>query len=230
MEYLKSEHFIQVLTLLTTIFIAVIVYRYQERKDKEGKGQYDIKSYLELYQYFIGVEFREKRQIGWNVVRRCIENPEYSEFVIQEQYVSRYSNRMPRKKVFEKFKHIYNEDYKTQKEFLHKESEDRHKLDSVVNFFNLLAIIDLPKASYNVSDFYYDSWRPILCWYAKKLEEGYSKSEDNKQFNNSPNLRKTIEKLDEKFYCPDIPDNLTIEDIEEHPIIKCYMEKTMHES
>jgi hypothetical protein len=223
---------IQILMLLVVVYIAFTVNQhqkaatqYRKKKDRQSKEQDDIRSYLELYQYFTGLEFREKRRIGWNVIMRAIQNPEYAQYLVNEQYIVRYTKRMPRGEVFEKFRGIYPDtQFQGKNDFLLKESEDRHKLDAVVSFYSLLAISDLPKASYNISDFYYDGWRPLLCWYAKKLEEGYYSTEhtENRQYSNKPDLRKTINLLDSKFYHPEIADDLTVDTIEKHPVIEYY--------
>jgi hypothetical protein len=221
--------FISFLALLVTVYIAYSLKEYEKRKDKQLKEQDDVKSYLELYQYFTGLEFREKRQVGWNVARKGIENKEYADFIVKEAFVCRYSDRTSRTEVFNKYKALYQEEMTDKKKFLHKESEDRHKLDAVVNFFQLLAIKDVPTENYKVCDFYYDSWRPILCWYAKKLEEGYAKYDINKQFSNPPNLRASIALLDKKYYSPEIADTLTVDTISEHPILKWYVSKQSDE-
>jgi hypothetical protein len=216
---------ISLLTLAVTVYIAITFNDYEKRRDEQSKTEADVKSYLELYQYFVGPEFREKRQIGWNVVRRAVENPEYADFVVKENFVCRYTDRLTRTEVYNKFKDTYKETFPDKKSFLHKESEDRHKLDAVINFFQLLAVKDVPKDNHKVCDFYYDSWRPILCWYAKKLEEGYNKFPINLQYSNPPNLRATIALLDKKYYCPTTKDTLTVDTILEHPILKWYVAK-----
>ena len=221
--------FISFLTLLITVYIAYSLNEYEKRKDKQLKEQDNIKSYLELYQYFTGLEFREKRQIAWNVARRGIENPDYADFIVKETFVCRYTDRMVRTEVFNKFRTIYKENNSDKKTFCHQESEDRHKLDAVINFFQLLAIKDVPEENYKVCDFYYDSWRPILCWYAKKLEQGYAKYDINKRFSNPPNLRASIALLDQKYYNPQIADTLAVDTIDEHPILKWYVSKQSDE-
>lgn len=231
-EYLGGliSPFISFLALLVTIYIAYTINEYEIRRDKKIKEQDDIKSYLELYQYFTGPEFREKRHIGWNVLRKGIENPDYGDFIVKENFVSRYSDRVLRKDVYEKFKGIlYKDKNYEKKKFLHQESEDRHKLDTVINFFQLLAIKDVPTDNFKVCDFYYDSWRPLLYWYAKQLEVGYEKYPENKMFNNPPNLRSAIEILDKKYYNPVVKDTLTFDNVFEHPILKWYLKKEVDE-
>ena len=221
---------IGLLTLAVTVFIAVTFNQYEKRRDEQSKNEADVKSYLELYQYFVGPEFREKRHVAWNVVRRAIENPEYADFVAKENFVCRYTDRMTRTLVFNKFKDIYKKEKFSDKQlFLNRESEDRHKLDAVVNFFQLLAVKDVPKDNHKVCDFYYDSWRPVLCWYAKLLEVGYLKFPENSQYNNQPNLRATIEMLDKKYYQTKTKDSLTVDTISEHPILKWYASKQSDE-
>ena len=112
---------------------------------------------------------------------------------------------------------------------MNKESEDRNKLDSLINFYQLLAVKNVPVYYYQICDFYYDSWRPLLCWYAKALEESYNSNEKNKVFNNPPPLRAAIAKLDEKYYYPATQDTLTVDNIDNHPIIDWYQNsKSQH--
>lgn len=212
-------------TLVVTFYIAYTFNNYEKSRDDQSKREAAVKSYLELYQYFVGQEFRQKRQIAWNVIRRAIEIPEYADFVVGESFVSRYESRPKRAVIFEKFKGIYKDSNLKQKQFLHKESEDRHKLDAVVNFFQLLSVTEMPKDNHTVCDFYYDSWRPILLWYGIKLDKAYLSSEINKQFSNPPHLIKTIETLDKKFYHPINKICHSASDIEKHPILLHYLKK-----
>lgn len=212
------------LTLAVTVYIAMTFNDYEKRRDKQTKDEADVKSYLELYQYFTGPEFREKRHTAWNVVRKAIENKEYKDFLIRETFVSRYVDRMERDDVYKNFKSLlYTDQNLDKREFLHLESEDRHKLDSVINFFQLLAVKDVPDNYYSICDFYYDSWRPILYWYAREIEIGYNLSQDNKKYNNPPTLKLALAMLDKKYYKPATTDTLTYANIDEHPILNWYV-------
>lgn len=214
------------LTLLVTIYIAISINDYEKRKDEQAKKQDDIKAYLELYQYFTSAEFRQRRHTAWNVIRAALENENYRDFIIQETYVSRYTFRVQRKEVYEKFKaFLYTDKNLNKKEFLHKESEDRHMLDSLVNFYQMLAIKDIPENYYEICDFYYDSWRPLLIWYANELEKGYNSNLENRKFNNPPTLKKAIELLDTKYYNPVESDGINFENVTEHPILKWYINR-----
>ena len=77
--------------------------------------------------------------------------------------------------------------------------------------------------NYLIFDFYYDHWRAMLLWYAKKLEVGYEKLEDSKKFNNPPKLRAAIELLDKKYFNPQRQNDITFDNIEEHPIIAHFL-------
>jgi hypothetical protein len=213
-----------ILTLAVTVYIAMTFNDYEKRRDKQTKDEADVKSYLELYQYFTGAEFREKRHTAWNVVRKAIENKEYKDFLIRETFVSRYVDRMERDDVYKNFKSLlYTDKELDKREFLHLESEDRHKLDSVINFFQLLAIKDIPDNYHSICDFYYDSWRPILYWYAREIEIGYNLSPGNKKYNNPPTLKAALALLDKKYYKPTTTDMLTYDNIDEHPILNWYI-------
>jgi hypothetical protein len=207
---------ISLLTLSVTVYIAITFNEYEMRRDEQFKNETDVKSFLELYQYFVGNEFREKRHIGWKVARRVIQDPEYADFVVKENFVCRYTNRIPRKQVYYKFNYMYQKN--SMQDFLQQESEDRHKFDAVVNFFQLLAAQNVPKKLTEVYDFYYDSWRPILHWYADKLEQVYNDDSNNQKFNNPPNLRESIELLDKKYLNHKCKNG----DQSEHPILSSW--------
>ncbi len=216
--------FISFLTLLVTAYIAVSLNVYEQRKTSETKKQDDIKAYLELYKFFTSPEFRDKRRVGWNLLRTAISNRTYADFMFRESFVDRYIERMPRKQIHEQFNtFLFKGENLDHKAFNHRESEDRHKLDAVINFFQLLAIAEVPEENYQVCDFYYDSWRPGLCWYAARLEESYAKHSDNKKYSNPPNLRKSIALLDAKYYHPEVQDELTVDTITSHPILQWYL-------
>jgi hypothetical protein len=216
--------FFSLLTLLVTLYIAYSLNEYEKRRDQAAKEREDVRSYLALFQYFTCPEFREKRWTAWQVLRRMLTKKEYADFVLKEALVCRYSDRLPRSEVYRKFQSFYKEIKGDKAKVLRQESEDRHMLDAVINFFELLAIKDVPKDNYKVCDFYYDSWRPLLCWYAKKLDDAYSAAEINKRFSNPPCLKSAITLLDQKYYHPESPDDLTYETIESHPILKHYLE------
>jgi hypothetical protein len=214
--------FISFLSLLVTIYITYLLNEYDIRKSQQLKESENIKAYLELYKYFVGHEFREKRSICWNVIKIAIENPEYSEFIVNETYIISSEQKVQTRTNYDKFKHIYKDENYNESEFFKRESEDRHKLDDVLTFFQLLAITDVPKNNYLIFDFYYDHWRAMLLWYSKKLEEGYQKIEENKKFNNPPKLRTAIELLDKKYFNPQIPNDIAFDNVTEHPVIKFY--------
>jgi hypothetical protein len=209
------------LTLGVTVFIAITFNNYEKSRDKQTKDEADVKAYLELYQYFTSPDFREKRYTAWNVLRSAIKNDEYKKFLIGELFATRYDKRPPSSQLHTKFKDILYPDIPLEeKSFLRRESDDRHKLDSVVNFFQLLSIKDIPSDYHSICDFYYDSWRPLLYWYAKQIEKEYNSDNENKKFSNVPSHKKALELLDKKFFKPSDSSNiLTIDNIENHPII-----------
>ena len=211
--------YISLLTLIVTVFIAYNLNQYEVRKDKALKRQDDVKSYLELYQFFSSSEFREKRHIAWGVLTSALRNKSYADYIIKETFIGRYTDRTPREEIYKNCKMIYKDPSLTQSHFFKKEVEDRHILEAVIDFFQFLAIKDIPAENYKVCDFYYDSWRPLLCWYAKQAELGYEKYEGNKEFSNPPNLRKSIELLDAKYYHPPAEKHLSPDTIDQHPLI-----------
>lgn len=209
------------LTLGVTVFIAVTFNNYEKRRDKQAQDEADVKAFLELFQYFTSPEFREKRYTAWNILRAAIKNEEYKKFLICELFATRYDKRPLSSQLHTKFKDLLYPDIPLgEKPFLRRESDDRHELDSVVNFFQLLSIKNIPPTYHSICDFYYDSWRPLLYWYAKQIEIEYNSDNENKKYSNVPSHKKALELLDQKFFKPgDNLNNLTIDNIENHPII-----------
>lgn len=218
--------FISLLTLLVTSYIAYILFTYESRRDAQSKEEGDVKSFMELYQFYMGIEFREVRTMAWDILKKAIANDNYRDFIVKENYVSRYIGRQPRADVYSEFKGIfYQKDHliysqeDNESAFLKQEAFDRNNVDILINFFQLLSFKNVPENYYKICDFYYDTWRPVLYWYATQLENAYILLEENKRFNNPPNLLEALKKLDERFYKPEILAALKEEKIESHPII-----------
>lgn len=218
--------FISLLTLLVTSYIAYILFTYESRRDAQSKEEGDVKSFMELYQFYMGIEFRAVRTMAWDILKKAIANDKYRDFIVKENYVSRYIGRQPRADVYSEFKGIfYQKDHliysqeDNESAFLKQEAFDRNNVDILINFFQLLSFKNVPENYYKICDFYYDTWRPVLYWYATQLENAYILQEENKRFNNPPNLLEALKKLDERFYKPEILAALKEEKIESHPII-----------
>lgn len=218
--------FISLLTLIATSCIAYILFNYESKRDAKTKEEGDVKAFMELYQFFMGTEFRVVRTIAWDILKKAIANDKYRDFIVKENYVSRYIGRQPRADVYLEFKGIfYQKDHaiysqvNNESAFLKQEAFDRNNVDILINFFQLLSFKNVPENYYKICDFYYDTWRPVLYWYATELESAYVLLEENKKFNNPPNLLEALKKLDEKFYKPEILSALNDEKIETHPII-----------
>lgn len=193
--------YISLLTLIVTAIIAYMLYSYEKARDTDDKHETDVKSFMELYQFFISPDFREVRVIAWYVLKNTVQHEKYKKFLLRENYVSRYIDRMPRPKVYEEFKDIlYIEDHphlkapEEEKAFLRQESLDRDKVNVLVNFFQLLSFKNVPQDYYEICDFYYDTWRPVLYWYGQELENAYKMLEENQKYNNPPTLLNALKK------------------------------------
>jgi hypothetical protein len=218
--------YISLLTLFATIYIAYTLYTYERKRDEQSKQEADVKSFMELYQFFITKEFREVRTTAWYVLKKAVFNENYKEFLIKENYVARYINRKPRADVYHEFKtllfqldHPQSLRIDNQEAFVRQEAADRNNIDILINFFQLLSFKDVPEDYYKICDFYYDTWRPVLYWYANELAVAYTGLEGNKKFNNPPSLLEALEKLDKKFYRPDTLLALKEIGYTTHPII-----------
>jgi hypothetical protein len=219
--------YISLLTLIVTAVIAYILYHYETKRDSQVKQEQDVKSFMELYQFFISAEFREVRVVAWYILKKAVYNDDYKNFVVNENYVSRYINRIPRADIYTNFSHLlYQNDHPGLQKpvdegaFLRQEALDRNMVDTLINFFQLLSIKEVPKGYFKVCDFYYDTWRPVLYWYAKELESAYSLLAENKKYNNAPTLTEALKKLDSKFYESQVLSALNAAGYSVHPIIQ----------
>jgi len=82
--------YLSALLVITTVYIAWWLNNYEKKRDAALKKEADVKSYLELYQYYTSPEFREKRTIAWQVLVRAIENDEYAEYLVDQAFAGRY--------------------------------------------------------------------------------------------------------------------------------------------
>jgi len=216
---------IGLMTLAITVYIAVKFNAYEIRRDVQSKEASDIKSYLELYQFFTGPEFSEKRLIAWIVIRRALVDPNYKDILVNEAFVSKYDNKQYDE---DKWKQYTNPDFHQQLKIRDKQDRrnefiSRHHLQSVINFFQLLSTYNVPNKYSSICDFYYDSWRPMLYWYANELENAYNASEANKFYNNPPTLKEALKNLDTQYLKSQGKSELIVSNIESHPILEWYL-------
>lgn len=217
---------ISVLTLLVTSSIAFILYHYEKKRDELSQTDYDVNSYKELYQFFISSDFREARVVAWYILKKGIEHDDYMDFILKENYVSRYKDRTPRADVYNVFKDIlYQNDHPQlmapsgEQAFLRQEALDRNKVDTLINFFQLLSVKKIPLNHYKICDFYYDTWRPVLYFYSERLLRAYEDLGADKRYNNPPSLNDALIKLDTVFLEQQTLEALGKENILDHPII-----------
>lgn len=202
-----------------SILIPIILWEIKQENERHREREEQMKYFGKLYQYFMSSSFRIKRKVAWITISRAIKNPDYADLLVSRSYVSIYCNELhpnytkTEKKIYKSF---YSCSEKTPS--LAKEYDAEHMLDDVVSFFKILADLDFSEVQAESIDFYYDSWRPVLYWYALKLEEGYEAHSVNEKYNNPPSLRKSIEKLDRKLARFQLSKD--IQDLEKHPIIR----------
>jgi hypothetical protein len=220
--------YLSALLVITTVYIAWWLNNYEKKRDAALKKEADVKSYLELYQYYTSPEFREKRTIAWQVLVRAIENDEYAEYLVDQAFAGRYGARPADEDLYNIIcPECYSQGDHFKQAILYLERENRHKLDAVVNFFQLLAIKDLPDETFRLCDFYYDYWRPMLYWYAKKLNEKYENQAEpeNSLFSNKPRLLEALKLLDKKYLDSKLLKNISAKDDIDHPIIQYHLKK-----
>jgi len=222
--------YLSALLVITTVYIAWWLNNYEKKRDAALKKEADVKSYLELYQYYTSPEFREKRTIAWQVLVRAIENDKYAEYLVDQAFAGRYDAWPPDEELYGIIcPEYYSRGNHFRQAMLYQEREDRHKLDAVVNFFQLLAIKDLPDETFRLCDFYYDFWRPMLYWYAKKLNEKYENQAEHEKslYSNKPRLLEALKLLDKKYLDPELLENISAKDDIDHPIIQYHLKKNV---
>lgn len=214
-------------------FAGLFLTIFYQRKDFIDMRKYNnMNEFIELYRYFISPEFRETRRMAWSTLRKCIQNPDYADYVLGESYMERYAAKLTEEQLFEKFKHIHTAFNSNSSVFCVKDSEFRHKLDDLINFYQLLSIKETSNKYFETVDFFYDSWRPMLYWYALKSEVLYLANPINKSHNNPPGLLTALKRLDDKFYCPEdaSQSSLSIDNIEYNVLIKAVIDAEKKDS
>ncbi|MFJ1474651.1 hypothetical protein ACILE9_10365 [Capnocytophaga cynodegmi] len=207
-----------ILSAIGAIAIPLILWIMKSQEEQLRAREEQMRFFGKLYQYFMNSSFRKKRKVAWLVLSYAIKCPDYLDVLVSKSYVSRYHDRLQKNypeityRIVSPLNSILS-----QKEFSIDADEAEHMLDDVINFFKILSELDLSQILPKNCDFYYDSWRPLLCWYALKLEDGYNAYAVNQRYNNPPNLRQCIETLHKNF--SKFESLNSIQDLEQHPII-----------
>lgn len=178
--------------------------------------------YIELYKLFTSNEMRHKRKIAWNMIKRAIQHPNYSNILISNFFIDRYINEITDGEKKEVYKEcgMSNEEIK-------KEPENVHLLNDFLDFYNLLSSVDLSKESLSSFDFCYDSWRPLLYWFANELDKRYQQ-EINIPYSARPSLRVNLHRIDkmlkEQPYIKMMPSSAILG----HPLILIFKRNQNH--
>lgn len=188
------------------------------------------KAILDLYQAYITKEFREKRQRAWNVLRMCITNKDYSDYVIMHffpVFVKEKSNREITGDLIVFYKKMMKKRFPlleidTDDKAKQEDREDRHSLDDFSNFFNLLALrkSDREIETFKSCEFFYDHWRPLLWFMCDQREKYFSQNEIVKKYSRQVDWQKMLLAIDE-FYGYEKYENRNqlLHYIKTHPIL-----------
>lgn len=167
--------------------VPLYVYTYTVNHRKEEQKQ----RYIELYRLFISPEMREKRRVSWRMLERAIQYEAYAELIISQTLMERYF--IVEHKIVEE--EIYQRCGMSDEE-IENQIENEHKLEELIYFYKLLSATDLSEEFFSLFDFYYYSWRPLLYWYAHKMEEQYQRKGNN-HFSAPPTLRQCLNRIDD---------------------------------
>lgn len=209
----KAAYLAVYISLIVPLFLYLLQNRRQIQDEKHR--------YIELYKLFISKEMRERRKVSWIMLKRAIQHPDYADLLLSKSFMDRYQQKAS----MENEKDIYRACGMNEQE-IEDEFENSHRLDDLVSFYQLLSSIRLSKDPLSCFDFCYDSWRPLLYWYANELNKRYLR-DINQQYSAKPRLFDSLVRIDKMFerqpYIGQTPNSA----ISEHPLLLYLKEKNI---
>jgi len=156
-------------------------------------------SVVDLYKEYKSAYLQEITKSAWRVLINCLSNKKYCDYFLKTYYAVDFKRNKFTSELAEIIKLSYPIKFQTSFDELKEiESDERYKLDSLINFFQILSF-RLNKDFIRSCDFYYDWWRPLFWWLSDMRELMYEQDENKKQFCLKSNLSVTLKKLDEVY-------------------------------
>lgn len=178
-------------------------------------------SVFELYKEFKSAYLQDITKSAWRIFINCLKSKTYCDYFLNTYYCVDYTPGKFTQKIANEVESSYPSTIRESLEELTRvESDDRYKLDYLINFFQILSF-RLNSEFMKKCDFYYDWWRPLLWWLADIRLNNYNTDGDKQEYCIKPNLTETLLELD-KIYGFKPLNNSTErwEYLKNHPLLK----------
>lgn len=197
----------------------------QRKYTRETAEETKANAIVDLYQIYTSESFHQAGMNAWKVLLNCVKCKEYSDFVVNTNFVTEYNKRRIDTKLFNilRDKDMYDGDLNP---VIFHENEDRHRLLDVMNFFNILSLRYNPeeesmKKVFDRCDFFYDWWRPLLWWHSDEIDKKYDELDPSlHKFIIKPKWNGMLERLDILYAFPKSTSEQRLKDFIIHPLIE----------
>lgn len=155
-------------------------------------------SIFNMFQVFSSHEFQDIKDCAFRSLITAARNKEYAEYLSSKLF-SIEQLPFPNSAITTLRQLDSSKENLSEEQVIHADRSDRLKLDSILNFFRVLAQRESSKAVISHCDFAYDWWRPMLWLIAIIQKQHYESSKSIKLICKTPLLEKTLHSLD-KIY------------------------------
>lgn len=176
-----------------------------------------VTAFIQLYLfYYDSNNFGKARSRAWKVISNMIKHEEYYKYVFSRQVMAARGYIPISDEHRQKFQKIYSTEELSLEQFHEIDNLHRHNLEDFLNFINLLSIRGISKDFFQKVDFYYDTWRQILWWYALKIESEYKLDIELQNLCSDISLVESLKSLDNimRFTSPN-----NIEETLKYPVV-----------
>lgn len=160
---------------------------------------------VNLYQTTTNQYFFELQQSAWKKLIHCLNNKEYSDFLISTFFVTEYRKKelspIIESVILEVYKNEISKNPTNEevKRIIKLDDFERHKLDDIISFFSLITLRDAPEEIFEKTDFFYDWWRPLLWWIADERTAQYLKDPLKRKYAIKPQMISMLTILDSYY-------------------------------
>jgi len=170
---------------------------------------------VDLYQIYTNDYFYELSRAAWKVLEIAVKDYDYCNFLVSTFFVTEYKSPRLDDDLLDKIKTHFD----SHEDVKRLENDYRHRLDEMINFFNIIALRNAPKEVFEKCDFFYDWYRPLLWWICDLRLSAYMVDENKQRYCTSPSHHKGLKILD-SVYGFETGDRLERwEEFQVHPLI-----------
>ena len=173
---------------------------------------------VDLYQIYTNDYFYKLSVAAWQILEVAVKDSDYCKFLVTTFFVTEYKNpRIANHSLVEKIKtHLQLSDGEDARVI---ENDYRHRLDEMINFFNIIALRKAPQEVFERCDFFYDWYRPLLWWIADLRLASYLRDEQKQKYCTRPFHQKGLERLDQIYGFPLQTRAERWADFKSHPLV-----------